>query len=70
MPSAFERPYWLSLEPPLFEAPRADIGKLRKLSYQLFIRLPRLISLVRSLRSQKAYHEDATQPTKTVAALA
>ncbi|KAF7192195.1 hypothetical protein HII31_06581 [Pseudocercospora fuligena] len=55
-PSPFECPRWLDAEPVPFskekmKAPWPPVGRLRKLSNQHFIRLPRLIVLVKSIQS-------------------
>lgn len=48
--SPFDAPQWLDLEPRSSVVLDADINGLRRIGYRLFIRLPRLIALVRELR--------------------
>jgi len=49
--SPFDTPAWLELEPMGSLMQGGDVARLRKVSYQLFIRLPHLIAQVRKLRS-------------------
>ncbi|KAF2159937.1 hypothetical protein M409DRAFT_29547 [Zasmidium cellare ATCC 36951] len=57
VPSPFETPRWLQAEPVLLaeddmRAPWKVVHRLRKMSNQLFIRLPRLILLVKSVSTE------------------
>ena len=44
-------PRWLDMDPPECHATTAEAMRLRKISHKLFIRLPRLIAAVRTLRT-------------------
>lgn len=48
--SPFDDPYWWGLEPISLESTTPEARTLRKLSNQLFIRIPGLVQKVRSLR--------------------
>ena len=53
-PSPFDNQYWLSLEPVSHWDADKEVLRLRHLGQKLFIRLPRLIASVRSLRAGPA----------------
>jgi hypothetical protein len=50
IPSPFDTPFWLDIDPTLRQAPTKAVFSLRKVTYRLAIRLPRLMVLVRRLR--------------------
>ena len=54
VPSPFDRKRWLDLDPCECHAKEPAIVSLRKLSYQLSIRLPRLVAAVRGIRNSGA----------------
>lgn len=51
IPSKFDAPFWLDLNPTPSLAPTVPIASLRKIAFRLFILLPGLAVLVRKLRN-------------------
>ena len=54
-PSPFEKEHWLACEPVRRSTLPAEVAKLRHISNQLFIRVPRLVVAVRTLRTTPSY---------------
>lgn len=50
MPSPFDSPYWVDIDPIMRQTPTKAVFNLRKIAFRLSIRLPRLILMVRRLR--------------------
>ena len=62
-PSAYDDKYWLGLDLPCRNASSSSVSMLRKITSELFIRLPYLIALVRDLR-------DGVRPSPNSTAIA
>lgn len=50
----FDTPFWLELPPSFRQPPTAAVYRIRQIVYQLYIRLPGLICLVRNLRNDRS----------------
>ena len=61
--SPFDRCQWFGVDPARCHGTEPDTFSLRKLSFQLLIRLPRLVALVRELRGKERSARSATFET-------